>query len=585
MGVYVMDILSFRFLDGRGALVRAVFIFVFFALTIITTGQAKGAVPYSSEEQIYLKNITPTLYEFSQLANEVSTSAITLQSAPTAQCSGQFSYYRGLMNSFEKQLSAFSPPPRLQSVHIRAVEAITDYENGLKLYGQACVEEDFGVKEGLVERGAQYLNTSVEDMESVYAGIEKVTKSKPMNETTEMEEAPQEQGVLIETQSKPTVVLKETDTEPVAKATEDDANAIYQKPAREKTAEEIIKEIEMKVKAKNRSLSNETTVTSQTVYETPRVSTHKAAPEETARAVEVAAPKTETVQPEEKAIVVEQSNTEIIEPEPFAESSHDETQDQITVQEETRTETVQEPQSADDEKAKEVKIAALNEKIMENTTVGENQGDAARDIAVNTGTERAETPVESSVEELTPETTVQDVEEPVVIEEEQAEVNAGASEDEISQEERIERINKKINERIRQRGVSQNDSAGEETLVAKSESATVYSEEPADEVALSAPEEREKLSAPADSEIKSWCEARMGTGSELKNCIQIRSEAKQSMNRMVKQFPPGTEAGDIIEKCKADWKEGDAYNYEMVISCTQFFCKQKGIRGCDGAGQ
>lgn len=581
-----MDILSFRFLDGRGALVRAVFIIVFFALTIITAGQVKGAVPYSPEEQIYLKNITPTLYEFSQLANEVSTSAITLQSAPTAQCSGQFSYYRGLMNSFRKQLSAFSPPPRLQSVHTRAVDAITDYENGLKLYGQACVEEDFGVKEGLVERGAQYLNTSVADMEGVYAGIENVTKSKPTIETTEMEEAPQEEGVLIEAQSRPTVVLKETDTEPVAEATEEDATVIYQKPASEKTAEEIIREIEMEVKAKNRALSNDTTVTSKTVYEPPRVTTNEAAPEGTTRAFKAAAPKTETVQPEDEAIVVEQSKTEIVEPEPFVEPSPDETQDQTTVREETRRETVKEAQSADDEKSKKEKIAALNEKIMENAAVGENRGDAD----VDTVAERAETTVESSAGELTAESTVQDIEEaeePAVIAEERAEVNTEASEDKISQEEKIERINKKINERIMRRGVSQDDSASEETMVAKSELAsdTVNSEETADEVALSAPVEREKPSAPADSEIKSWCEARMDAGYELKNCIQIRTEAKQSMNRMVEQFPPGTEAGDIIKKCKADWKEGDAYNYEMVISCTHFFCKQRGIDSCAGMGQ
>jgi hypothetical protein len=335
MGVYVMDIMSFRILYGRGAPVRAVFIFVFFALTIITTGQAKSAVPYSSEEQIYLKNITPTLYEFSQLANEVSTSAITLQSAPTAQCSGQFSYYRGLMNSFRKQLSAFSPPPRLQSVHVRAVDAITDYENGLKLYGQACVEEDFGVKEGLVERGAQYLNTSVEEMESVYAQISKLTGSMPNVETTQTEEGPQDEGVLIETQSKPTVVLKET---------EEDATAIYQKPASEKTAEEIIKEIEMEVKAKNRALSNDTTVTSQTEYETPRVTTPEAAPEETARAVEAAAP--ETLQREEADVVIEQSRTEIIESEPSVEPPRAESIPEATVQEDIRTETVQEQQSA-----------------------------------------------------------------------------------------------------------------------------------------------------------------------------------------------------------------------------------------------
>jgi len=559
-----MDILSFRYLDGRGALVRAVFIFAFCAFTIMTTGQAESAVPYSSEEQIYLKNVTPTLYEYSQLANEVSTSAITLQSAPTAQCSGQFSYYRGLMDSFRKQLSAFSPPPRLQSVHIRAVEAITDYENGLKLYGQACVEEDFGVKERLVERGAEYLNTSVEDMEAVYAGIEKVTRSKPTTRSTEIQEdAQQGEGALIETLSKPTVVLKENDSEPVVEATEEDTTAISPKPASEKTAEEIIKEIEMKVKAKNQTLSNEATVTSQTVYETTQVTTPKAAPEETVRAVEVAAP------------------------EPSVEPPHDETQDQITVREEARTETVRETPSADDEKSKEKEIAALNEKIMKNATAPQNQGDGTQEAAVDTITERIETPVESSAEELTAGSTVQDVEEPVVIEEEQAEVNTEASEDEISQEEKIAKINKKINERIKQRGVSQGDSAGEETMAAKSESATEteYSEEPANEVALSSPKEQKRLSAPADSEIKSWCEARMGTGPELENCIEIRSEAKQSMNRMVEQYPPGTEAGDIIEKCKADWKEGGTYNYEMVISCTQFFCKQKGIDGCAGAGQ
>lgn len=566
---------------------RAVFIITFFALTIITTGQAEGAAPYSSEEQIYLKNITPTLYEFSQLANEVSTSAIALQSAPTAQCSGQFSYYRGLMNSFGKQLSAFSPPPRLQSVHTQSVEAIMDYENGLKLYEQACLEEDFGVKEGLVERGAQYLNTSVEDMGSVYAQIRKVTGSKPAVETTQAEEAPQEKGVLIETMSEPTVVLKETDTEPAAEAMVEDTTAVSQKPASEKTAEEIIKEIEMKVKAKNRTLSDETTVTSQTVYEKPRVTTPKAAPEETARAVEAAAPEMETLQPGEKAIIVEQPRTEITEPEPLVEPSPDEAQNQITVREQTGTETVREPQSAEDEISREETISRLNEKIMENTSAPKNQGDETRGAAVDTITKGSEKPVEPPSEELTAETTVQNVEEPVVIEEKQAEVKTDASGDEMSQEEKIERINEKINERIRQRGVSQNDSAGEETLVAKSEppSDTVNSEEPGDEVALSAPEEREETSAPADSEIKSWCEARMDAGYEIKNCIQIRTEAKQSMNRMAEQYPPGTDAGDIIEKCKADWKEGDAYNYEMVISCTQFFCKQKGIESCAGAGK
>ncbi|MCI0482311.1 MAG: hypothetical protein L0213_12075, partial [Candidatus Dadabacteria bacterium] len=89
--------------------------------------------------------------------------------------------------------------------------------------------------------------------------------------------------------------------------------------------------------------------------------------------------------------------------------------------------------------------------------------------------------------------------------------------------------------------------------------------------------------APADDVI-SWCRERCETPAELENCMKLRAVAKDKIDKLTNTFSGGTKEREVLDKCMSDWKEGSTYNYEMAISCTQFFCTQGHIEGCTNLG-
>lgn len=148
-----MKRLSFRHEGGiRPAVYSLLVLSSFLILAGLTTESGAQGV-YSAREQIYLKNITPLLYEFSQVASEVSASVLKLQSSTPEECSSKFADYRGIVGSLSGQLGSLTPPQRLETVHSFAMQAMEGYSTGLGLYFNACTEEDYGVKESLVSRG------------------------------------------------------------------------------------------------------------------------------------------------------------------------------------------------------------------------------------------------------------------------------------------------------------------------------------------------------------------------------------------------------------------------------------------------
>jgi hypothetical protein len=98
---------------------------------------------------------------------------------------------------------------------------------------------------------------------------------------------------------------------------------------------------------------------------------------------------------------------------------------------------------------------------------------------------------------------------------------------------------------------------------------------PLDEAAGELKEEK----VPADDVI-SWCRERCQTPAELENCMKLRAVAKDKIDKLTNTFAGGTKEREVLDKCMSDWKEGSTYNYEMAISCTQFFCTQGHIEGC-----
>ena len=174
-----MDKPSFNEIERIRAAVYALFVLMLFITVPRLSGESLAQGVYSAPEQIYLKNITPILYEFSQAASDVSASALKLQSAPPEECSSRLADYRGIVGSLEHQLGSLTPPPRLESVHEYAMQALNGYSSGLELYFKACTEEDYGVKEGMVRQGSVYLNKSVGTVSKAYEEIENVKAAGP----------------------------------------------------------------------------------------------------------------------------------------------------------------------------------------------------------------------------------------------------------------------------------------------------------------------------------------------------------------------------------------------------------------------
>lgn len=67
--------------------------------------------------------------------------------------------------------------------------------------------------------------------------------------------------------------------------------------------------------------------------------------------------------------------------------------------------------------------------------------------------------------------------------------------------------------------------------------------------------------------------------------MKQRAAAKDRIDKLSNKYTGGSPEREVLDKCMSDWKDGSTYNYEMVISCTQFFCTQRGIEDCKDLGK
>ncbi len=139
-----------------------VLVMLFFAVTVVGFGSLDRAeaATYGSQDNAYLRILTPILTELSEAGTAVSQSAIALQSAPTKTCTNEFGFYTGIIGELQQQLSAAKPTKLLEPVHFKALDALGDYLTGLSIYSSACTEPDFEMKGKLVNKGTEYLINS-----------------------------------------------------------------------------------------------------------------------------------------------------------------------------------------------------------------------------------------------------------------------------------------------------------------------------------------------------------------------------------------------------------------------------------------
>ena len=134
----------------------ALIVIAVFPLVLYSDCDAEAAV-YSNKEKIYLKDITPILYELSEVGKSVSEKAVSLQNASSDVCSYEFGYYQGIVESLRVRLNGVPAPPRMVNVQSTALLAIGDYISGLSLYTRACTEPDYNMKSKMGYDGRQRL--------------------------------------------------------------------------------------------------------------------------------------------------------------------------------------------------------------------------------------------------------------------------------------------------------------------------------------------------------------------------------------------------------------------------------------------
>lgn len=148
--------------DTTGSLNKYIFpllaLIVFAVCPYDPSGESEAeAAVYNNKEKIYLKEITPILYELSEVGKSVSQKAVALQNASSDKCSYEFGYYQGIVESLRVRLNTIPPPPRMVNVQSTALLAIGNYISGLSLYTKACTETDYSLKSKLGFDGRQRL--------------------------------------------------------------------------------------------------------------------------------------------------------------------------------------------------------------------------------------------------------------------------------------------------------------------------------------------------------------------------------------------------------------------------------------------
>ncbi len=525
-----MDKLSLNEIQRIRAAVYALSVLMLFLTVPRLSGQSLAQGVYSAPEQIYLKNITPVLYEFSQAASDVSADALKLQSASPEECSSRLADYRGIVGSLEHQLGSLTPPPRLETVHEYALQSLNGYSSGLELYFKACTEEDYGVKESMVRQGSVYLNKSVGTVGKAYEEIENVKAAGPAvtkNETKEeIKEGDISEAALTE------------DTPPVERGEQGEPVNITDSgtPAGDaKTKAEFLEEISRKVQAEMEArdeAQSEAPIPDDADNEAPAASEpvkEASVPEPPRGEIEVkAVEKTDIHEaPAAETPALPSETTEVKTEEapaadvPAVEKDSTETPPDLTAENGT-----EEPEELKEE-SDEDKIEKLNQKIMEQAKTAKPAEDGGETTVSDTGTE-------------TPQERVP-VEEKATI---------GSTE----------------------RPASATSEAGAAAPAADDQEVAAI---PPGEAA----EELKEEEVPVD-DVKSWCLDRYQNPAEQQNCMAIRAVSKDKIDKLSNSFTGGTKEREVLDKCMSDWKEGATYNYQMVIYCTQFFCTQNSIERC-----
>lgn len=145
-------------MEITGIFVPALLLLAVSILPLVTVlAEPAKADTFDNREKIYLKDITPILYELSEVGKSVSANAVSLVHGTPDRCSYEFGYYQGIVESLKTRLTTIPPPPRMGEVHATALQAIGDYSNGLTQYAAACVETDNNIKSEYAENAWQNL--------------------------------------------------------------------------------------------------------------------------------------------------------------------------------------------------------------------------------------------------------------------------------------------------------------------------------------------------------------------------------------------------------------------------------------------
>lgn len=471
----------------------------FLAVTFLQVyaAPAIAADNYSAEEKIYLKTVTPILFEYSQVASQVSANVLPLQSAPPEKCSSQFSYYYGIMSSLGKHLGTITPPARFESVQANSASAISEYETSLNLYSAACTQEDFGTKEELVSRAGAGVNRSVATIGRVYKEIEDLgtvaaapppasgTASENLSESA-IETAPSGEAVedvYVEEQAE--VVIPAASAAPAA-------------PPAPRTREEVIQNL---AEEADTGSAPEAAEIQKTAPDAPVVEAPKPPAPPAVKAPEPVkpAPPAPAEAPAETA-KIETPEAAAPAPKPVAPPP-------------VETKKLPEPEKPEAAQPEPPPAPAAETAAVPAPAAPEKPAPAP-EVTLPPAPQEGVQSVEVGPQPLKP---------------------------------------------------------GDETVTEKS----------MDTAALAPGMTEEELQEEAlpEDEISSWC-SRHQTDFERAACVKKRTEARDKAEVLSTSFEDGTPEKEIVEKCKADWKEGITYNYEMVVSCTQFFCNQKGLEAC-----
>lgn len=108
----------------------------------------------SLSQTTYLRQLYSIMTELSQVGQDVSKKAVKLQSAPEEKCLNEFGFYQGIISSLRSKLSITIPPQRLQPLHVKSMDGLSNYLTGLNLYSSACLDKDYAMKANLVDRGS-----------------------------------------------------------------------------------------------------------------------------------------------------------------------------------------------------------------------------------------------------------------------------------------------------------------------------------------------------------------------------------------------------------------------------------------------